>query len=34
MLSSGIKLGAWDYLRIQDVTPVKDQKGNVIKEKL
>ncbi|HSF50857.1 MAG TPA: hypothetical protein VLA74_08870 [Nitrososphaeraceae archaeon] len=34
MLSSGIRLGAWDYLRIQDVTPIKDQKGNVIAGKI
>ena len=34
MLSSGIRLGAWDYLRVKDVSPIKDQKGNVIAGKI
>ena len=28
MASSGIRLGAWDFLRWKDVTPVTDEKGN------
>jgi hypothetical protein len=34
MLSSGIRLGAWDYLRVRDVSPIKDQTGNVIAGKI
>lgn len=34
MFSSGIRLGAWDYLRVKDVSPIKDQKGNVIAGKI
>ncbi|HJT85075.1 MAG TPA: hypothetical protein VJ697_11380 [Nitrososphaeraceae archaeon] len=34
MFSSGIRLGAWDYLRIRDVSPIKDTQGNVIAGKI
>jgi hypothetical protein len=35
MLSSAIRLGAWDYFRVKDVSSVKDKKtGNVIAGKI
>ena len=35
MLSSAIRLGAWDYLRIKDVSSFKDKKtGDVIAGKI
>ena len=35
MLSSSIRLGAWDYLRVKDVTPIKDKKtGDIIAGKI
>ena len=34
MLSSGIRLGAWQELRWKNVTPLKDKNGNLIAAKL
>ncbi|MDN5846713.1 MAG: hypothetical protein L0H53_10620 [Candidatus Nitrosocosmicus sp.] len=34
MMSSGIRLGAWDYLRLKDVIPMLDEKRNVVAAKL
>ena len=34
MISSGIRLGAWDYLRWKNVMPIFDEKGDVIAAKL
>lgn len=34
MMSSGIRLGAWDYLKLKDVIPISDEKGDVIAAKL
>ncbi len=34
MISSGIRLGAWDYLRWKNVTPILDEKRDVIAAKL
>jgi hypothetical protein len=34
MISSGIRLGAWDYLHWKNVTPILDEKGDVIAAKL
>ncbi len=34
MCSSGIRLGAWDFLRWKHVTPLKNEKGEVIAAKL
>ena len=34
MMSSGIRLGAWDYLRLKDVLPMRDEKGDVVAAKL
>jgi hypothetical protein len=34
MVSSGIRLGAWDYLRWKNVKPIRDDKGKVIAAKL
>jgi hypothetical protein len=30
MISSGIRIGAWDYLRWKDVLPLSDEKGEII----
>jgi integrase len=30
MVSSGIRVGAWDYLKWEDVKPIQDKSGNVI----
>jgi hypothetical protein len=34
MLSSGIRLGAWDYLRWKHVIPIKNENGEIIAAKL
>jgi hypothetical protein len=35
MLSSGIRLGAWDYLRVKDVSPIQNKKtGDIIAGKI
>src|SRR5690606_16894091 len=34
MISSGIRLGAWDYLKLEDVIPMLDEKGDVVAAKL
>jgi hypothetical protein len=34
MASSGIRLGAWDYLRWKHVKPMTDEKGNVVAAEL
>ena len=34
MVSSGIRLGAWDYLTWQNVEPKTDEKGNIIAARL
>jgi len=34
MVSSGIRIGAWDYLRWKDVKPIEDEKGQVVAAKL
>lgn len=34
MISSGIRVGAWDYLRWKDVKPIKDGNGRVVAAKL
>src|SRR5918996_3511937 len=34
MASSGIRLGAWDFLQWKHVSPVRDEKGNLLGAKL
>jgi hypothetical protein len=34
MASGGFRLGAWDYLRWKDVSPITNEKGDVIAAKL
>jgi integrase len=34
MCSSGIRLGAWDYLKWKHVTPIKNEKGEILAAKL
>ena len=34
MVSSGIRIGAWDYLQWKHVTPILDEKGQTIAAKL
>ncbi|MGE5862432.1 MAG: hypothetical protein ACM31H_01560 [Nitrososphaerales archaeon] len=34
MISSGIRLGAWDYLKWKHIVPIKDKKRNVIAAKI
>lgn len=34
MMSSGIRLGAWDYLRWKDVNPIFDESDNILAAKL
>ena len=34
MISSGIRIGAWDYLRWQDVKQIEDENGRVLAAKL
>ena len=33
MISSGIRLGAWDYLKWKHIIPIKDEKGEVYSSK-
>jgi hypothetical protein len=34
MVSSGIRLGAWDYLKWKHIVPIKDDKGEVLAAKI
>jgi hypothetical protein len=34
MLSTGIRLGAWDYLKWKHISPIKDETGRIIAAKL
>ncbi|MDR4492048.1 MAG: hypothetical protein R2685_14295 [Candidatus Nitrosocosmicus sp.] len=34
MISSGIRLGAWEYLKWKHVIPIKDEKGTIISAKI
>ena len=34
MISSGIRLGAWDYLKWKHIVPIKDDKGEVLAAKI
>jgi len=34
MVSSGIRIGAWDFLRWKDVKPIEEEKGQVVAAKL
>jgi hypothetical protein len=34
MVSSGTRIGAWDYLRWKDVVPIEDKDGKVLAAKL
>ena len=34
MISSGIRLGAWDYLKWKHIVPIKDEKGKVLAAKI
>ena len=34
MVSSGIRIGAWDYLRWKNVKPLTNDKGEIIAAKL
>ena len=34
MISSGIRLGAWDYLKWKHISPIKDEKGEVLAAKI
>ena len=34
MTSSGIRLGAWDYLRWKDIQPLKSDRGELIAAKI
>jgi hypothetical protein len=34
MCSSGIRLGAWDYLKWKHVTPIENEKGEILAAKL
>jgi hypothetical protein len=34
MASSGIRIGAWDYLQWKHVTPMKNEKGQIIAAKI
>jgi integrase len=34
MASSGIRIGAWDYLKWKHVTPIKNEKGQVVAAKI
>ncbi len=34
MASSGIRIGAWDYLRWRDVNPIKDEKSQIVSARL
>jgi len=34
MISSGIRLGAWDYLKWKHINPIKNEKGDVLAAKI
>ena len=34
MLSSGIRIGAFDYLKLKHITPLKDKDGNIVAAKM
>jgi integrase len=34
MISSGIRLGAWEYLKWKHIIPIKDEKGTIISAKI
>jgi hypothetical protein len=34
MVSSGIRIGAWDYLRWKHISPISNNKGEIIAAKL
>ena len=34
MISSGIRLGAWDYLKWKNVDPITDNEGKIVAAKL
>lgn len=34
MISSGIRLGAWDYLKWKHIVPIKYQEGEVLAAKI
>jgi hypothetical protein len=34
MISSGIRLGAWDYLKWKHIIPIRDEKGEVLAAKI
>ena len=34
MASSGIRIGAWDYLKWKHVTPIKNEAGQIIAAKI
>jgi hypothetical protein len=34
MASSGIRLGAWDYLRWKHIIPMNNEKGDIIAAKI
>ena len=34
MASSGIRLGAWDFLRWKHITPINNAKGDIVAAKI
>ncbi len=34
MISSGIRLGAWDYLKWKHIVPIVDEKGEILAAKI